>query len=63
MTFVPTEENPLLSVQTVAKMFDVEMNTVRLWIRTERVKATKVMGQWRIPKSETIRIANEEYGK
>lgn len=60
--FTPTPENPLYGVSTVAAMFDVSNHQVRDWIRTGRIQATKVMGQWKIPKSEVTRVANEEYG-
>ena len=62
MTVIPSEENPLYSISTVAEMFDVKPYTVREWLKSGRINGTKVMGQWRIQKSECIRIANEEHG-
>lgn len=59
----PTPENPLYGVGTVAAMFDVSEAQVREWIKSDRIKATKIFGRWRIQKSEVVRIANEEYGK
>lgn len=59
---IPSLENPLHSVTTVAKMFGVEEATVRAWIKTGKIKAVKVLGRWKVPNSEVVRIANEEFG-
>lgn len=59
---IPTEDNPLYSVSTVAKLFDVDQDTVRQWIREDKIKANKILGRWRILHSEVVRVANEEYG-
>lgn len=60
---VPTEENPLYTVGTVAKLFDVNQAQIRVWIKEGKIKAIKVLGHWRIQKSEVVRLANEEYGR
>lgn len=60
--FTPTPENPLYGVSTVASMFDVSTHQVRDWIRSGKIQATKVQGQWKILRSEVSRVANEEYG-
>jgi len=60
--FVPTPDNPLYRVGTVAAMFDVDPAQVRDWIKEGRIEARKILGQWRISKSEVARFTNEEYG-
>lgn len=62
-TIIPSLDNPLYTVAQVAKMFGVDQPTVRLWIRQEKLNAVKVMGRWRVQKSEVVRVANEEYGE
>lgn len=59
---VPTPENPLYGVSTVAKMFDVNTSQVRVWIRDGDIKAHKIAGRWRIQKSEVTAFANRKYG-
>lgn len=62
MTVEPSEENPLYSISSVAKMFDVTSYTVREWIKSGKLEAFKVMGQWRIQKSALVELANKEHG-
>lgn len=61
MTIDPTED-PLYTAQEVAKMFGVTAYTIRTWIDSDRIKAKKIEGRWRIPRSEIRRVANEEHG-
>lgn len=58
----PTPDDPFLSVETVAELFDVEPYTVRNWIKQDKIKAQKILGRWRIRKSELARLVNEEHG-
>lgn len=57
----PTTD-PLYGVEQVADMFGVGEPQVRVWIKDGKLNATKVLGRWRVPKSEIIRLANEEHG-
>lgn len=59
---VPSQEDPLLSPQKVAKMFDVQDYTVHHWIKDGKLKAIKIAGRWRIQQSEVVRFANAQYG-
>lgn len=61
--FTPTEDNPLLPVTEVARLLSVKTWTVKNWINTGKIRATKVVGQWRIPKAEVSRIVNETWGE
>lgn len=58
----PTPDDPFYSVETVAEMFDVEPYTVRNWIRDGKLEAIKVLGRWRVKKSEVRRLVNQEHG-
>jgi predicted site-specific integrase-resolvase len=62
VTIDPSLDDPLLSVNTVAEIFDVQPAQVRVWIKSGKIKAQKVLGRWRILQSEVRRVANEEYG-
>jgi excisionase family DNA binding protein len=61
MTLDPTED-PLYGVTQIAKMFSVEPYTVRVWIKEGKLQGRMIQGRWRVPKSEVIRLANEEHG-
>lgn len=60
---VPTPDNPLYGVATVAKIFDVGTPQVRIWITEGKLKAHKIGGRWRVQKSEVKEFANREYGE
>ena len=47
------------SIDSVAKMYEVSPNTVRKWIRLQKIKAHKICGAVRIPKSELLRIVSD----
>lgn len=59
---LPSIDDPLYSTKTVAAIFGVKANTVRDWINTDRIKAVKFTGEWRILKSEVAKFAEREYG-
>lgn len=59
---IPSQDDPLLSPQKIAKMFDVKAFTVRQWINDGKLKAVKVGNSWRVQQSEMVRFANEKYG-
>lgn len=61
-TYTPTEEDPLRSVEYVARVLDFPEPTIRDWLRSERLKGIKVSGVWRVPQSELTRFVNKEYG-
>jgi excisionase family DNA binding protein len=60
--FTPTPDNPLYKVSEVAKMLGVKPWSVRQWIKEDKIKATQINKQWRIPRAEVSRIANEKWG-
>lgn len=45
----------------VGELFEVTAETVRNWIEEGKMKAMKINGQWRVPRSEVLRFANERY--
>jgi excisionase family DNA binding protein len=56
-------DDPLYTVREVADICKVTPWTVvNLWIKGEKLKATKVGSRWRIPKSELVKFLNERYG-
>lgn len=59
---IPSLDDPMHSTSDVAKMFGVSEPQVRVWITEGKMKATKILGRWRIQESEIRRVANEEYG-
>lgn len=40
------------TVEEFAKKFGVSIETVRRWLRTQRIKGIKLGRDWRIPKEE-----------
>lgn len=62
VTIIPSQDDPLLSPSTVAKLFDVKSYTVRKWIEEGKLDATKIGNRWRIRHSEMVRFANTQYG-
>lgn len=57
-------DDPLLKVSDVARMFDVEPATVRVWLKEGDLRGIKIgKGHyWRIPKSAARELANRKYG-
>lgn len=62
MNEVPSLENPLLSVAQVAKIFAVKPYTVRMWLKSGKLKGRKVNGQWKVLKSDMIQHLQEQFG-
>lgn len=58
-------EQNLLKVSEVAKLFAVQPATVRLWLRTDVIKGVKIGGghYWRIPESEVNRLGVYRHGE
>jgi predicted site-specific integrase-resolvase len=55
----------LLTVKEVAAMFAVTSYTVREWLKSDKVSLTGRKGrngQWRVPRPEADRFAEELYG-
>lgn len=48
-----------LSVQKMAKILGQHEDTIHRWIRTGKIKATKIGGKWLIPRSEPKRLRAE----
>jgi excisionase family DNA binding protein len=62
VTVIPSEEDPLLTLKQIAKIFSVHPTTVHTWIKAGKLKAIKPGGELRIQQSEMVRFANEKYG-
>lgn len=65
MTEVTVPEEPAVeryySTETVARLFEVTVPTVRLWIKDGKIGGGKFGTQFRIPESEVKRFALENY--
>lgn len=63
MTIEPSLDDPLLTVDEVAKIFSVTPRTVRLWCSEGKLKSVKLStGGRRVLKSDMVNFANERYG-
>lgn len=62
MATVPTD--PLMTVATVAALFDVKPATIREWLKDGTLRGVKIgKGHyWRVPQSAAIELANRKYG-
>ena len=60
----PIAPDILMKPADVAKIFDVQPATVRIWLNEGKLKGVKIgKGHyWRIPSREVNRFANELYG-
>ena len=47
-------------IKEVAKILNFTDRAVREWVRTEKIKAVKIMGEWRIPAEEVERLKRGE---
>lgn len=54
--------DPLYDTEAVAKIFSLSRQTIQDWINAGKIKAFKLGGMWRIPKSEILRISNDRHG-
>ena len=43
-------------IKEVAKILNFTDRAVREWVRTGKIKAVKIMGEWRIPAEEVERL-------
>jgi len=51
-------------IKEVAKILNFTERAVREWVRTGKIKAVKIMGEWRIPTEEVERLKRgEQHGK
>jgi len=56
-------DDKFLRVSEVARIFDVQSATIREWISSNKLEATKLpSGQFRIRQSEIRRFANLKHG-
>jgi len=63
LSYTPSEDDPLRTVEYVAKVVSYGEDTVRRWLREgTSLRGIKVAGEWRVPHSELVRFINEEYG-
>jgi len=52
-------DEPMLSVRDTARAMRVSINTVRKWIREEKLRAVKMGWSYRIERDELERIKKE----
>lgn len=62
--YIPSTEDPLLTVEQLAELFAVKPYTVRAWIKAGKFSRTiKLDGKhWRVPHSSMVEFANKKYG-
>lgn len=61
--YIPSDDDPLISVPEIAKIFGASVWTVRQWIKEGKLKgAIKPAGRVFVPKSKVIEFANAKYG-
>lgn len=51
-----------MTTEQVAEFFNVKPLTIRDWITTGKLKATKINGYWRVWYSDVMTLAQEKYG-
>ena len=56
-------DDPFLSVNDVAKIFNVRPYAVRQWLKDGKLKGVKIESQWRVQKSVVIKFAQDAYGE
>lgn len=59
---IPTPENPWRTTKYIAEAVTVREYTVREWCKSGRIKAYKVMGEWRILHSDFVAFCQKEWG-
>jgi len=47
------------SIKTIAAMYDIAESTIRRWIRVGKLRAHKIGGAIRIPKSELMKLVKD----
>lgn len=52
----------MMTTEQVAEFFQVSEYTVREWLKNKSMSGIKLGRQWRVPRSEVSRFANEKYG-
>lgn len=71
MTDTPTEteaepaedfEKNYYPTAYVAEVLGLSAETIRDWIARGVIKAVKIERQWRVPRSELVRVANDRHG-
>lgn len=63
LSYTPSEDDPLMTVEQVSTIIQFGGDTVRRWLRENTpLRGIKVAGEWRIPTSELVRFVNKEYG-
>lgn len=50
----------LYRIKEVAKIIGYSERTIRQWIKDGKVKAVKIMSEWRIPEDEVERLKRGE---
>lgn len=57
-----SDADRLMTTEQVAEFFNVKPLTIRDWITTGKLKATKINGYWRVWYSDVMTLAQEKYG-
>jgi excisionase family DNA binding protein len=59
---VKEEEKEVYRLKEFAKMIDVSLRTAYRLVETGKVKAIKIGGNWRVPKSEIRKLLGGDNG-
>lgn len=55
-------DDPLLTVEQVADVFQVKPPTIRKWIKDGTIVGVKIGRHWRVYESEVTRLATSRHG-
>lgn len=56
-------DDPFLSTDKIAKLFDVTTETIRSWIEAGTLPGVQINGRWKVRQSAVHRYLNEKYGE
>lgn len=60
---IPLMDEKYYSPAQVAQTFDVNVQTIRMWTRSGKLRAIKLGSKTRIPESAIRELAQEMYGE
>jgi len=52
----------MYTVRYVADLFSVTQETVRLWIKQDKLQGVQINGYWRVKRVDLLAFANRKFG-